>query len=343
MEKDEIIIETKQLSKQYGSKLAVDHLNLTVKKGEVFGLLGPNGAGKTTTILMLLGLTEPSGGRASIMGVDCTRNPIAIKSKVGYLPDNVGFYPDMTGRENLRFTGRLNGIPEKELDPKIDALLERVGLTEAAEQKAGTYSRGMRQRLGVADVLVKDPEIIIMDEPTLGIDPEGMRALLDVIYRLSKEDGRTILISSHQLYQVQQICDRVGIFVNGVLVTCGSIEELGRQVQMETHFTLEMKVDPCDDKLLAEVSRHEGIVNVSRKDDMFTIESVEDLRKDLSAFLGKNGYTILHMHQRGGDLDEIYRLYFEKAGQNDETIEKEKKHGKLGKFRKPGKRGGKKA
>lgn len=203
-----VIIETRDLTKKYGNKTAVNHLNLSVHEGEVFGLLGPNGAGKTTTILMLLGLTEPTGGQAVINGMDCTRNPIGVKSIVGYLPDNVGFYGDMTGRQNLRFTGRLNGIPEKELDARIDSLLERVGMTAAADQKTSTYSRGMRQRLGVADVLMKDPQVIIMDEPTLGIDPEGMRELLNLIWALSKEDGRTLMISSHQLYQVQQICDR---------------------------------------------------------------------------------------------------------------------------------------
>ncbi|MDO5425289.1 MAG: ABC transporter ATP-binding protein [Eubacteriales bacterium] len=327
-QEEQIIIQTQNLTKMYGEKTVVNQLNLSIRKGEVFGLLGPNGAGKTTTILMLLGLTEPTGGRAVINGMDCTRNPIAVKSRVGYLPDNVGFYGDMTGRQNLRFTGRLNGIPDKELDPRIDMLLERVNMQDAADQKAGTYSRGMRQRLGVADVLMKDPEIIIMDEPTLGIDPEGMRELLDLIWKLSKEDGRTLLISSHQLYQVQQICDRVGIFVNGNLVACGGIDDLGRQVQKETHFTLELKVNPCDDKLLAEIYRHPEVTHVDRKDNTFIIESNVDLRRAMSGFLGTNGYTIQHMHQRGGDLDEIYRLYFEKAGQSDEDNSVEKKTGK---------------
>ena len=171
-EKMENIIQTSHLTKRYGSKIAVNDLNLSIHKGEVFGLLGPNGAGKTTTILMLLGLT----GTAEIAGCDCTRNPLEVKSMVGYLPDNVGFYGDMTGRQNLRFTGRLNGMHGKELEERIDYLLDRVGMTDAADRKTATYSKGMRQRLGIADVLMKDPQVIIMDEPTLGIDPEGMRA-----------------------------------------------------------------------------------------------------------------------------------------------------------------------
>lgn len=187
----ETIIKTEGLSKRYGGITAVDKLFLEIRKGEVFGLLGPNGAGKTTTTLMLLGLTEPSGGRAQICGYDCTRDSLQVKKITGYLPDNVGFYPDMTGRQNLRFTGRLNGLQGEELEKRIDEMLKRVGMTNAADRKTGTYSRGMKQRLGIADVLMKDPQIIIMDEPTLGIDPEGMRELLALIRQLSEEDQRT--------------------------------------------------------------------------------------------------------------------------------------------------------
>ena len=181
----EHVIEISHLTKQYGSKTAVNDLSLSIRRGEVFGLLGPNGAGKTTTILMLLGLTEPTSGTAEILGKNCAREPLAVKSVVGYLPDNVGFYSDMTGRQNLRFTGQLNGLPKDVIEERIDQLLERVGMAYAADQKAGTYSKGMRQRLGIADVLMKDPQIIVMDEPTLGIDPEGMRELLELIRKLS--------------------------------------------------------------------------------------------------------------------------------------------------------------
>ena len=185
--KDTIIIRTEDLTKSYGAKTAVNHLGLEIRRGEIFGLLGPNGAGKTTTILMLLGLTEPTEGKALIDGFDCTRQSMQVKRITGYLPDNVGFYGDLTGRDNLRFTARLNGIPEKEIDPLINDLLERVGMMYAADQKTGTYSKGMRQRLGIADILIKDPEVIIMDEPTLGLDPEGMREFLKLIRQLSVE------------------------------------------------------------------------------------------------------------------------------------------------------------
>ena len=328
-EKMENIIQTSHLTKRYGAKIAVNDLNLSIRKGEVFGLLGPNGAGKTTTILMLLGLTEPTAGRATIAGCDCTRNPLEVKSIVGYLPDNVGFYTDMTGRQNLRFTGRLNGLGGKELEDRIDALLERVGMTEAADKKTGTYSKGMRQRLGIADVLIKDPQVIIMDEPTLGIDPEGMRELLNIIRDLSVKDGRTVLISSHQLQQIQQVCDRVGIYVEGTLVACGTLAELEAHIQKNGTYLLEVDVEPCDDQILGMLAGQDGILGIAKEGRRFMITSKKDIRPQLTKFLGEHDYTVMHLHQRGGDLDEIYRRYFEKAGQSDESNKSEtkRKHG----------------
>lgn len=330
----ENVIEISHLTKQYGSKTAVNDLNLTIRKGEVFGLLGPNGAGKTTTILMLLGLTEPTLGTAQIHGMDCTRNPLGVKSIVGYMPDNTGFYTDMTGRQNLRFTGALNGMSGQALENRIDQLLERVGMTKAADQKTCTYSKGMRQRLGIADVLIKDPEIIIMDEPTLGIDPEGMRELLDLISRLSVEDGRTLLISSHQLHQIQQVCDRVGIFVEGKLIACGTLNELEEAIRKESGYLLEVEVHPCDDQLLGMLYQQDGVRNITKEGEKFIISSSKDIRSTLTRFLGEHNYTVYHLHQRGGDLDEIYRRYFEKAGQNDESNQFEKKRKRIWKQRK---------
>ena len=308
MTKLEPIIKISGLTKVYGEKRAVDNLYLTVGKGEVFGLLGPNGAGKTTTVLMLLGLTEPTEGFAWIDGHDCIREPIAVKRIVGYLPDNVGFYNDLTGRENLRFTGRLSG---DFLEQRIEELLERVGMTEAADKKAGTYSRGMKQRLGVADVLMKDPKVIIMDEPTLGIDPQGMRELLELIRQLAEEDKRTIMISSHQLQQIQQVCDRVGIFVKGKLIACGPIETLGQQLEKEGHFVTEIQAEPMDERLPQLLESIETVKAVNREGQSLIIDSTEDIRKEMGRRLVEQGYALLGLKQKGGELDEIYRQYFE--------------------------------
>lgn len=334
MAEETYIIRTEGLTKLYGEKKAVDNLNLEIRKGEIFGLLGPNGAGKTTTTLMLLGLTEPSEGQAWIDGKDCTRDPIAIKRMVGYLPDNVGFYADMTGRENLRFTGQLNGLPRDLAEARIDDLLEKVGMTEAADQKTGTYSRGMRQRLGIADVLMKDPGVVIMDEPTLGIDPEGMRELMDLIRALAVEEGRTILISSHQLYQIQQICDRVGLFVNGRLIACGRIDELAAQTSQEGRYVLETSAIPNDagyGELLKSLS---NVERVERKGDYFMVKSRWDIRRELSRRAVDAGYTIAHLRQRGDDLDEIYRRYFEKGDEKNDGDNTGKNKGFLSRYRK---------
>jgi len=225
---EQFIIETEGLTKRYGSYTAVNQLTFQIREGEVFGFLGPNGAGKTTTLLMFLGLTEPTAGKVRVCGVDPTRDPLHVKQKVGYLPENVGFYDDMDARGNLLYVARLNSIPDKVSAPRIDQLLGLVGLLEDGSKKVGTYSKGMRQRLGIAEVLVKEPTLVFLDEPTIGLDPDGTNRMLDLIRSLSKEKGITIFFSSHLLEQVQKVSDRVGIMIKGNLVAVGPIQELAR-------------------------------------------------------------------------------------------------------------------
>ena len=237
----QIIIEAEGLTKKYGTQTAVNGLDFQIREGEVFGFLGPNGAGKTTTLLMFLGLTEPTSGRVRVIGFDPAREPICVKEKVGYLPENVGFYDDMDARQNLQFIARLNRIPDKVSAKKIDELLGEVGLLEEAKKKVGTYSKGMRQRLGIAEVLIKEPKLIFLDEPTIGLDPDGTNRMLDLIHSLSREKNITIFLSSHLLDQVQRICDRVGIMIKGNLVAIGPIQELAEKklgIDKE-HYTLE--------------------------------------------------------------------------------------------------------
>jgi ABC-2 type transport system ATP-binding protein len=235
------MIETEGLTKVYGSQTAVRQLTLQVGEGEVFGFLGPNGAGKTTTLLMFLGLTEPTSGKVRVCGFDPARDPLRVKEKIGYLPENVGFYEDMDARQNLSYVARLNRIPDEVSTKRIDELLNVVGLMEEAEKKVGIYSKGMRQRLGIAEVLVKEPKVIFLDEPTIGLDPDGTNRMLDLIRSLSREKNITVFLSSHLLDQVQRICDRVGIMIKGDLVAVGPIEELGKKklgIDKE-HYTLE--------------------------------------------------------------------------------------------------------
>ncbi|MGE5848710.1 MAG: ABC transporter ATP-binding protein, partial [Candidatus Methylomirabilota bacterium] len=223
------VIETHELTKRYGGQIAVNRLNLQVTRGEIFGFLGPNGAGKTTTFLMLLGLSEPTTGSARVCGFDPTREPLQVKRVVGYLPENVGFYDDMTAIQNLRYVARLNGIRDGALQEKIAEVLDRVGLLAEGKKRVGAYSRGMRQRLGIAEVLMKNPQVVFLDEPTLGLDPDGTLKMLEMIRGLSRERGISVFFSSHQLDQVQRISDRVGIMLKGNLVGIGAMDELAKQ------------------------------------------------------------------------------------------------------------------
>lgn len=252
---------------------------------------------------------------AQIGGVDCTRDPLKVKRFVGYLPDNMGFYPDMTGRENLRMTGRMNGLGGAELEGRIEQLLRRVKMTAAADRRSGTHSKGLKQRMGIADILMKDPEVLIMDEPTNDIDPEGMRELMALIRELAEEDGKTILISFHQLHQIQQICDRVGIFVGGRRIACGRIGELAEQLQAETGFHLEFTAKPGGDALLRFLWKRKYIRDVQQSGESFRIRADEDVTGRLVKELTENDFVLASLRQAGNDPDEIYRRYFEKAGE----------------------------
>src|SRR5829696_5682881 len=258
-------IITRRLTKRYGDFVAVDALDLEVHAGEIFGLLGQNGAGKTTTILMLLGLTEPSGGGARVVGLDPARRPLEVKRRVGYLPDAVGFYDGMTGRQNVRYTARLNGLVGKTAEAKIDEVLEHVGMTERADTKVETYSRGMLQRLGIADALVKDPSVLILDEPTTAIDPIGVIEILDMLRSLVRDRGLAVLLSSHLLSQVQSVCDRVGIFAAGQLIGVGTVEDLAQQFgEDRTRIEVGFEDANADDrsKIAKRLGEIEGVENV---------------------------------------------------------------------------------
>ena len=226
---EDTVIEANGLTKKYGQAVAVDYISFSVGRGEIFGLLGPNGAGKTTTILMMLGLTDISSGEIRVLGFDPAREPLSVKRRIGYLPDTVGFYDGMTAADNLRYTARLIGFRLAEREKRIADALDRVGLAEFADKRVGTFSRGMRQRLGLAEILMKGAQIAILDEPTSGLDPHATSELLGII-RGFKAEGLSVLLSSHLLERVQSVCDRVALFSAGRIALMGSVPELGRQV-----------------------------------------------------------------------------------------------------------------
>ena len=315
-------IDIKGLTKKYGDHIAVNNLNLSIEKGEIFGLLGPNGAGKSTTILMLLGLTEVDSGSVKVCGIDSSRYPLEVKRKVGYLPEDVGFYNDYSGLQNLMYIARLNDIPEEEAKRAALEILQEVGLEDVKDSKVASYSRGMRQRLGLADVLIKNPEVIILDEPTLGLDPEGVKKFLQLIVRLSRKKGITVLFSSHHLHQIQQVCDRVGIFVKGKMLAEGKISSLAQQLFSKNAFTLEGGISSVEQYVKPSLSIKElvhkmnaipEVAHVEFEENRFVVESNKDVSAELSRLVVQSGYGLNFLSKKEYRLDDIYYQYFQEG------------------------------
>jgi ABC-2 type transport system ATP-binding protein len=308
------VIEARHLTKRYGGRVAVDDLSFEVRPGEVFGLLGPNGAGKTTTVLMLLGLTEPTSGEARVVGVDPTRDPLEVKRQVGYMPDTVGFYDGLSARENLVYTARLNRLPRATAAARITDLLAQVGLAGVAEEKVDTFSRGMRQRLGVADALIKDPSVLILDEPTASLDPEGVVELLALIERVALERRIAVLLSSHLLDQVQAICHRVGIFYQGRLIAEGSVRDLASEGS-RTQDVVEVGAQRADgrpagtDIMVATLRGSPGAASVTPDPDApgrVLVSGPPGLAGGLASVLAAAGLRPTHLRTREERLDAIY-------------------------------------
>ena len=307
------VIETLNLSKRYHDKLAVNALNLTVEEAEIFGFLGPNGAGKTTTILMLLGLTEPTAGRALVCGFDPTREPLAVKKRVGYLPENPGFYEDLSARENLLYMARLNRIPEDEARRHTSEVLDQVGLSDDGRRLVREFSRGMKQRLGIAEVLVKNPAAIILDEPTLGIDPDGAIRILELIRSLNRERNLTVMLSSHQLQQVQEICSRVGIIVKGRMIVQGRMDELGRAILKERQWNFLLETAGSPDGLETDLRAIHGIDEIERRRHGLFLRCTRDVRPEVVSLLASRNLPLLQLRSEDPTLEEIYLKYFREA------------------------------
>ena len=308
------IISIRNLTKKYNGKVAVDNLNLDIEKGVIYGLLGPNGAGKSTVILMLLGLTEPTSGTITVAGYNPTREPLKVKRITGYLPEKIGFYEDMTAYQNLEYTALLNGIQSKEIPKKIEHCLSIVGLLEEKDVLVKKFSKGMKQRLGIADVLIKDPEIVIFDEPTEGLDLEVANQILDTIKELNQKNKITFLISSHQLNLVQKICDKVGIMSNGKLITEGNVEELGKNILGGNKYQIELEVVGDSQKVIEKLKQIKGIKSTSLKDDTILIGTDEDLRKEISKVVSAIEDVILtKIDIKDFSLEDIYLNYFKEV------------------------------
>jgi ABC-2 type transport system ATP-binding protein len=305
----EPVIRAEALTKRYGASLAVDHLDLTIEQGEVFGLLGPNGSGKTTTILMLLGLTEPSSGRASVAGFDPLRQPLEVKRRAGYMPDSVGFYDNLTGLANLRYSAALCGLKPADADARINKALERVRLIDAGPKPVRAYSRGMRQRLAIAEILMKGASIAILDEPTGGLDPQSTREFLELIRSL-KQEGMTILLSSHLLELVQSACDRVALFHQGRIGLEGRVEDLLRSVLGGSHI---ITIEARGEGLKGAIERAHGVTRVVEAPGGFLVDASEDARAAVARAIVEAGGALTRLDAGHASLDEVYRRYFEGA------------------------------
>jgi ABC-2 type transport system ATP-binding protein len=309
----ERIIQTSGLTKIYGEVTAVDHLNLEVDEGEVFGFLGPNGSGKTTTILMLMGLTVPTSGTGKVGGYDIIKNSRDVRRIAGCLPEAAGYYEDLTAKQNLDYFGQLSDLPKPKREKRINELLEFVGLEKWKDVKVEKFSRGMKQRLGIAQALIKDPKIVFLDEPTIGLDPQGTKEVRDLILRLNREQKLTVFISSHLLYEVQQTCSRVGIIRQGRLIATDTIENLSRGLAKEEGYCVEFELDRMTRRLIDEIKSIRGVTSVVEEGGKLYVHMDRDNRAEVSRAITKHGSTILLMKPREYTLEEIFLRYYKEA------------------------------
>ena len=301
------VIEVQNLTKRYGSKTVVRGISFNVAHRETFGLLGPNGSGKTTTILMLMGLTVISDGQVRLLGHDPAREPLAVKRRVGYLPNSVGFYDELSAADNLRYTARLNGLDRNERENRIKSSLAHVGLADVADERVSSFSRGMRQRLGLAEILMKDVQIAMLDEPTAGLDPQATVELLNIIRGL-KQQGVSVLISSHLLARVQSVCDRVALFNEGEIALIGTVAELGRQV-LGGGYTVD--VDAQGQGLQESLIKVPGVSSVAEiASGSWRLVADHDVRAEAAAAVVSAGGRLLRLSVEDPSLEAIYTRYF---------------------------------
>jgi ABC-2 type transport system ATP-binding protein len=300
-------IRCENLSKHFGSFVALDDLTLTITKGSSFGFLGPNGAGKTTTLRLLAGLTHPTSGQVWIDGQDVSGNSLRLRSSIGYLPESPAFYGWMTGFEFLRFTGQLHGLDKAASSLRAEELLRQVNLSDAANRKTRGYSRGMQQRLGLAQALINHPKVLLLDEPASALDPMGRRDMLETIQGLRGET--TIFISTHILADVERICDQVAIINKGKIVASGSIADLRAQSH-PSRFEIEAEEDLAPVAKQLEKSPWARAVSFKPQDRhpvlLVDAKDVDVAKKELPRLLVNNGLTLLRYELKLASLEEVF-------------------------------------
>ncbi len=312
------VIDVQHLCKVYPGKVAVDDISFSLNEGEIFGLLGPNGSGKTTTILMILGLLEPTAGSVTVLGKSPLRSPLEVKRLVGYLPDTVGFYDNLTLFENLDYTASFLGLDAKEREQRINEAFAVMHLGDRAHMKVKTLSHGLKQRLGLAEILVKQPRIAILDEPTQGLDPSSINEFLDLIRSFRDKHHMTVLFSSHQLVQAQEVCDRVGLFSNGNLIEYGSVPELSEK-EFGTNKLISITLDKDEPIEAILTASSPDVAKVTKEGPgSWLVESRSDIRALLVKLLVDKGLNITSVQLKTHSLDDIYDACYKEV-QHAET------------------------
>ena len=298
-----VAIELNGLGKNYGDIRAVSDVDLTVDEGEIFGFLGPNGAGKSTTINILLDFVRPTDGSATVLGMDAQEQSQEIRRRTGVLPEGYQVYSRLTGRQHVEFV-----IESKGVDADPEALLERVGIPDAADRKAGDYSKGMKQRLTLGMALVGDPDLLILDEPSTGLDPAGAREIRDIV-REERDRGATVFFSSHILEQVEAVCDRVGILRDGELVAVDSIEGLRDATGEEA--TLRVELVEITGDAIGVVEDVAGVSNVRHRDGELVVSVSDGSKTAVLSALDDAGYEVTDFETEEQSLEEIFMSYTE--------------------------------
>jgi ABC-2 type transport system ATP-binding protein len=300
------MLQVKNLVKRFGDTAAVRGVSFAVGRGESFGLLGPNGAGKSTTISMICGLLQPNEGEITIAGVDVLKNPNAAKQIMGVVPQDIALYPTLSARENLSFWGAMYGLAGKELNCRVDEALELVSLTDRQKDRIQTYSGGMKRRINIAASLLHRPELLIMDEPTVGIDPQSRNNILETVKNLNQEKGLTVIYTSHYMEEVEFLCQRVGIIDHGRLIARGTLDEV--RSQMGTDTTIRLQVQNPTPALIAAVGKVPG-VKQARADENVVLALVQDTVETLPPLMGAvkaSGSKVLGVAIEEPNLEAVF-------------------------------------
>ena len=302
------ILEAQHLVKQYGDFTAVKGISFDIKEGEIFSLLGPNGAGKTTTISMLSTLYTPTSGDATIGGHSITKDPMAVKQMIGVVPQEIALYEDLTARENLLFWGQMYGLGGKSLKSRVDEVLEQIGLTDKAKNRVKTYSGGMKRRVNIGVGLLHKPRLLFMDEPTVGIDPQSRRAILDTVKDLNLRQGMTVLYTTHYMEEAQELSDRVGIIDHGQLIALGTQKELTQQVGETETLILHLGENDDSAALAKSLVGVKDVLEASANDQEVSViaHEAEDVLAAVVTKANERGIKIRSVDMREPNLEAVF-------------------------------------